>query len=140
MKYLVTVIIISLLLYCTSNKQPDIEARAKQFMQDSVVPLFNDPASYQFVSLKVDTFTGSDYLKNLHRLYIDTDTSILLAGQYQEKKSEIAKLSSVPGYADSVLHLNIEIEYRGKNKLGGLVLDRAELRYLPNADKIITVQ
>lgn len=109
-------------------------------MQDSVVPRFNDPASYQFVSLKVDTFTGADYLKNLKRYYIDTDTSLFSNGVYEEKQKEISHLSSIPRYPDSILHLNIEVEYRGKNKMGALILDKSELRYLPKEDKIITVQ
>jgi|SRR6478752_981206 len=140
MKYLLTAAFISSLFYCSSHSEPDIKERAKQYMRDSIVPRFNDPSSYEFVSLNVDTFTGSDYLNNIQRLYINTDTSVLLSGKYEEKKKEIAQLSSIPGYSDSILHLNIDIEYRGKNKLGALVLNKTELRYLPKEDKIIAVR
>jgi hypothetical protein len=140
MRYLLTILIFSTLACSTANKQASVEERAKQYMKDSIVPKFNDPASYQFISLKIDTFTGEDYLKNLNRYYIDADTSVLPSGTYEEKKQEIARLSSIQGYSDSILHLNIEVEYRGKNKMGGLVIDKSDLRYLPQEDRIIAVQ
>lgn len=140
MKYLYTIIVLySLSCNYTSNKA-GLEEKAKQYMQDSIVPKFNDPSSYQFVSAKIDTLTGAEYLKNLKRLYIDTDTSLLGEKIYQEKQREISVLSAIPGYSDSVLLLNIEVEYRGKNKIGGLVLDKTELRYYPKEDKFAAVQ
>ena len=141
MKYILTILIVSA-LSCNSNSgsQANIEERAKQYMKDSIVPRFNDPTSYQFVSLKVDTLTGADYLKNLQRSYIDTDTSLLGTDTYNEKLKEMSDLSVIPGYADSVLLLNIIIEYRGKNKMGALILDKSELRYFPKEDRLTLVQ
>lgn len=140
MKYLLTLMVVCALSCSSTNNQADIESRAKQYMMDTVVPRFNDPASYQFVSLKVDTLTGADYLKNLKRSYIDTDTSLLGTAVYNEKLKEISDLSAIPGYADSVLLLNIEVEYRGKNKMGALILDKTDLRYFPKEDRLTLVQ
>lgn len=137
MKYLYLILVIAV-WSCNSkeNRKAIIEDRAKRYMEDSVVPRFNDPTSYQFVSLKVDTLTGADYLKNLKRIYIDTDTSLLGSVVYFEKQKEISQLSAIPGYTDSILLLNIEIKYRGKNKMGALILDETHLRYFPKENKI----
>ena len=135
MKYLLTITLISIL---SCNSKSDIETLVKQYMKDSVVPKFNDPASYQFVSMKIDTFKGQDYLKNLQELYINdtlADKNVI-----EEKKKEITKLSSSPGYSDSILNLQIEVKYRGKNKMGALILDDLDLRYFPQENKIVEVQ
>lgn len=137
MKYSIVVIAI---IFASCNTQPTIESTVKKYMTDSIVPRFNDPASYQYVSAKIDTFTGSDYLKNLKRSFIDTDTSVLGKDVYEEKQKEVALLSAIPGYADSVLHLNIEVAYRGKNKIGALILDKTELRYFPKENRITEVR
>lgn len=140
MKYLLTLMAIIALSCNSSTQQGDFEEKARQYMKDSVVPTFHDPSSYEFVSVKVDTLTGSDYLKNLKKGYIDTDTSLLGSGVYNEKNKKIQELSAVPGYNDSILHVNLEVSYRGKNKMGALVLKNKSLVYLPKEDRITLLE
>ena len=137
MKSLIPAILVALI---SCNSQQTIDKSIKKYMLDSIVPRFNDPASYQYVSTKIDTFTGSDYLNNLKRSYIDTDTFLLGKDVYSEKQKEFSRLSTIPGYADSVLHLNVEVTYRSKNKMGALILDKTELRYFPKENRITEVR
>lgn len=125
-------------LSCNSSNKTDVGDLAKAYMKDSIVPRFNDPASYEFVSIKIDTFKGADYLNNLKRLY--ADTTFMSKETIQEKQKEITDLSSIPGYGDSILNLQIEISYRGKNKMGALVLDKTNLRYYPKENRFLEIQ
>lgn len=132
MKYTLTLLIFTAF---SCNNKTTLEARAKQYMKDSIVPKFNDPSSYELVSVKVDTLKGSDYISNLKQLY--ADSSLVTRDTYEEKQKEIATLSATPGYADSVINIHVAVAYRGKNKMGALILDKTNLRYSPIDNKFI---
>jgi hypothetical protein len=124
MKYLLTLLIAGALSCNDGANDFSIESRVKHYMTDSIVPRFNDPKSYEFVSMEVDTFKGSDYVK---RLSSSTTESI---------KKEADSLASQRGFMDSVLHVKINVSYRGKNKMGALILDQIKLRYFPSLNAI----
>lgn len=110
------------------------EQRVQKYMTDSVVPRFNDPASYQFASMKIDTFRGRDYYENIKELY--ADTSLFTPGVVEEKHKELEEIEKNPRYMDSILNLQIQVDYRGKNKMGALVLNTMKLRYYPSDNRI----
>lgn len=135
MKYSIVAIAI---IFAGCNTQPTIESAVKKYMTDSVVPRFNDPASYQYVSMKADTFKGGDYIDNIKSLY--ADTTLYNPATIDEKRKEISDLSSIPGFRDSVLNIQIEVNYRGKNKMGALILDKTKLIYSPSKNTISEVR
>lgn len=135
MKYLLILVTVYL---SSCNNQPTLEASVKKYMTDSVVPRFNDPSSYEYVSMKTDTFTGGDYIEKIKNLY--ADTMIYNKETIVEKRKEVSELSSVPGFYDSVLNIQIVVNYRGKNKMGAIVLDKTKLRYSPTKNTITEIQ
>jgi hypothetical protein len=118
------------------NNKADIAERFKLYMKDTVVKGFNDPSSYEFVSIKIDTFRGKDYIENTRSLYKRGDTILHTAQRIEEKLSEADSLGKIPGYSDSVWNYQAELSFRGKNKMGALVLDKVNLTYTPASDKI----
>lgn len=116
-------------LFIACSTPPSMENTVKKYMTDSVVPRFNDPSSYQFVSMKVDTFTGKDYIHNIRALYVDT--LLFSKDKIAEEQAEATSLEKRPGYSDSVIDLEVTVDYRGKNKLGALILDHLNLTYYP---------
>jgi hypothetical protein len=138
MKYLLTVMLFSALFAC--NNDPNVEAMTKAYMKDSIVSTFNDPHSYEFVSMKVDTLMAGEYASRLQEGLNSEDTSSLGKEFFERDNRKIAALKSNPNYKDSILHLNINVKYRGKNKMGALILDNVNLVYLPKENRITTLE
>lgn len=105
-------------------------------MKDSVVPTFNDPSSYEFVSMEIDTLKGGDYIKNLRQLYKIEDTTIMSKETILTNIKEADSLDKLATYKDSIFHININIKCRGKNKFGGLILNDVKFKYFPSTDRI----
>ena len=105
-------------------------------MADSVVRKFDDPSSYEFVSLRSDTFRGADYIKNIRSLYVDT---ILTSKEKNADEQKLAdNLEKRPGYLDSIIDIQIVVNFRGRNKLGALILNHLRLNYYP-VENIFTI-
>ena len=131
MKYLLTVLI-TFTLSC--HNPPTLETRVKEYMKDSVVPRFNDPSTYEYVSMEVDTFRGRNYVQNIREIYKDTT----LGKEYFDMHNrEADSLSLNSKYMDSIFHIEVKVNFRGKNKMGALILDNINLRYFPSLNKFL---
>lgn len=159
MKKASLILTLGVVIISCSSKQ-NLQSRVQQYMKDTVVANFNDPASYQFVSMDVDTIKGSDYDRELmdqytseldktkdqlRQLDFETDTT----DQYivREPLTKLVKLRSEsidlvkshPTKADSIVRYDINVKCRGKNKMGALILNNVKLQYQPSIDKISEV-
>lgn len=154
MKYL---IMAAVLVACQSA--PSFEDRVKSYMKDSVVTSFNDPKSYEYVSMSADsTFSHQQAKDRLEELqhHIDKENS-----SYNLNKIELgnepgfAKIttshdelinaynSSVTRYKgylsrpDSLLHVDIEVRCRAKNAMGALILNTVKLQLQDNKLSVV---
>ena len=125
------------LIFACNTHAPSNEEMVKKFMMDSIVPSFNDPKSYEFVSIKVDTFYGREYMENIKR-YME-DTTLYTSENLANTRKEIAELESIPGYSDSILNFQYKVNFRAKNKMGGLVLGNTRIIYNPHTGSLMSL-
>lgn len=144
-KILLVIMIISA---CTSGQ--NLESRVKEYMKDSVVVNFNDPKSYEYISMQTDSVfshktareniesseraISSENLKFLgYKLELGSDTNGLaslerphnsIVGIYN---NSIKKDRIVLSQPDSVLSVNITVKCRAKNAMGALVINDVSL-------------
>ena len=148
-------------LFASCNSKPSFESRIQSYMKDSVVVNFNDPKSYEYVSMQADTVTGKDYDTSMVEMYnryindiyqtqtkmIENDFSSDTMGMYSVLKpgnetidkfeNDIKKIRTKPSPPDSIYNINVIVKFRGKNKIGALILDETRLKYFPKEDKIV---
>lgn len=137
MRLLLCALFASSLFACnkkTTNSSVDLDARVKQYMKDTLVKQMNDPASYEFVSMTVDTNKGEDQIALLQEF--TKDSAVLSAKDMQDYKTQIADLQSRQGYSDSILRYYIDVSFRGKNAMGAKVVNSKRLIYSPQTDAI----
>lgn len=130
-------LILCLLVCCIGSscgRDNSAQARIKSYMRDTVVQKLDDPASYQFVSLQIDTFRGADYIRNIRSAY--RDTSLFDSDTRKKQQSAADSLQNVPGYSESILNYQSTLAFRGKNKMGALILDSIRLFYYPGIDVV----
>jgi hypothetical protein len=132
MKLLLTVVIV-VLLSCSSNNL-NVENRVKNYMSDTVAVRLDDPSSYEFVDMKIDTVKGSDEYNDLKRL--SENTVLFDSVKREEMKKELAQMQSNSGYMDSTFKYYVTVNYRAKNKLGSKVLSQMKMYYYPSKDAI----
>ncbi len=120
MKYF---IILSIILISCSNSVT-FESRVKNYMKDSVAVNLDDPKSYEFVSAKIDTFKVKDYIKNL------STPPIFDSVRNNNILDSLSKLSP-----EQIIHIEVEVKARAKNKLGALVMNTLNLRLDPTSNK-----
>jgi len=135
-----------------SNNEPSLKDKAEKFVKDSILTNFNDPKSFEFVSFKIDTITGKsmdDNYREFHKInFSDTlkesfkDTTSFLRRDYESNKTALEHLDKFPTKSDSIINVNIAINYRAKNKMGALMLDNMLLFYHPEtkAFEVIRLQ
>ena len=125
-------ILIRLIGGCSSKKT--IESRVKSFMADTVSKNINDPDSYEFISMKIDTMTGRDDYEQLKRL---SDNSVLFdSAKRLAMKRQMMVIENNPKYMDSVFNYFITVKFKGKNKFGIQVIDMVRLKYFPQTNKM----
>lgn len=127
MKYIITLMILSL---ACSQKNNSMEDKVHQFMKDSVVPTFNDPASYQFDNMDIDTVTGEVLSARVAKTISD-DSTMLQNEYFQERMKLAQQINANPALKDSIYYINVRVDFRGKNKFGGLIKDKVRLVYYP---------
>ncbi|MDE3252509.1 MAG: hypothetical protein KGO92_06855 [Bacteroidota bacterium] len=119
--------------FLSCSSKPNIETRVKKFMKDSVVNTFNDPSSYEFVSMTVDTFKLKDYISNTRLIYGDTTHFDSI-----KAKNELARAAELEKRnIDSIINYQIKVKYRGKNAMGALTLNEINLIFDPLTDKLV---
>lgn len=157
------------ILFASCSTSQSLETRVKAYMKDSVVIGFNDPKSYEWVGMTVDTFmrkkfatelvekatkdlekhqlqlkeqentTSSDIKNGFSNELIEADKSIektmrQLVSLDSETIATNSKYMSMP---DSLFSQEINIKFRGKNKMGALVLDNIKLRLEGNKFTVV---
>ena len=124
------------ILAIACSDHTSVEDRFKAYMKDTMTKSFDDPSSYQFVSIHIDTFRGKDYIENTRAFYKRGDTILHTAQNIEDKLAEVDSLSKIPGYGDSIWNYQAELQFRGKNKMGALILDKINLVYSPATDRV----
>ncbi len=81
--YLVKRLLIVSVLFSSCAPSSSIEDKAKKYVTDSVLSNFNDPKSFEFVSVNADTVSSHD-LSNIKLQEFETDLN-----RQQRKKKEI---------------------------------------------------
>ena len=69
---IVAILAILTLASCGSNSNNNLESKVKKYITDSVVPTFNDPKSYEYISTVIDTFRVKDWAHNIEYFAKDT--------------------------------------------------------------------
>lgn len=128
------ILLLVTLLACSTNQS--IETKVKKYMKDSIVSTFNDPSSYEFVSMNIDTFKLKDYISNIRKIY--RDTTVFSKTEQQNHLSEAAELEK--RNVDSIINFQITVKCRGKNAMGVLILNDINLIYDPQTNKITKSQ
>ena len=101
-------------------------------MKDSVASRFNDPSSYEFVSMTIDTFRLKDYLSDIrisHKINLNFGKD-----EQNSQPAEVEELEKRNG--DSIIHYQITVKCRAKNAMGALILNDVNLILDPNNNKI----
>ena len=94
-------------------------------MKDSVLTSFNDPKSFELVSITIDTFKTKDALKN-------TLDFLKYASDKEDSAKQLKKIDSLKLVnQNDILNYQFTISYRAKNKMGALTLDNMLLFYHP---------
>jgi len=122
MKYLIILSII--LISCNNSKT--LEDRVKNYMKDSVVTGFDDPKSYELVSIKIDTFKVKDYTQNVRQTLEITKSS-----------SDSTELDSLLKVDQSrLIDYQIHVNFRSKNIMGALMNNEYNYRLDPQTNKL----
>ena len=120
---LVIVIAASLSIGC--KNEPSLKDKAEKFVKDSVLTSFNDPKSFELVSITIDTFKTKDALKN-------TQDFLKYASDKEDSVKQLKKIDSLKLLnQDDILNYQFTISYRAKNEMGALILDNMLLFYHP---------
>lgn len=114
-------IIICLLFVGCVTKKENLETKVKSYMATSYVPSMNDPKSYEFVSMEVDTVKGE--LADLRTMRKTLDET---PDNYDKVKAD---LKIHPSKEDSTYYYIINTKIRGKNKMGAVILNEQKLKY-----------
>lgn len=156
MKLLLSICLIAMLFSC--KNEPTIQAKTEKYIKDSLLSSFNDPLSFQLVSVDTETITShmsakydiKSTLSDIDKMKSKIESNKNLFTN--PDKSDIASLKSLDSSnkevlaifdkrlkecnaqllaADSIDHINIAVKYRAKNKMGALILDEMLLMYFP---------
>ena len=116
---------VSVFVGCTN--EASLKDKAEKFVKDSVLTSFNDPKSFKFVSITIDTFKIKDALKN-------TQDFLKYVSNKEDSTKELKKIDSLKMLnQNDLLNYQLTISYRAKNKMGALILDNMLLFYHPES-------
>ena len=115
------VLLVSMFFVGCASKKENLETKVKSYMVTSYVPSMNDPKSYEFVSMEVDTIKGELADLRTERKFLDQNI-----GTYEKA---ITDLKLHPSKNDSTYYYIINTKIRGKNKMGSLILNEQKLKY-----------
>jgi hypothetical protein len=150
MRKSIAILTLAIIAFSCSQKKT-LESRVQAYIKDTVLQNFNDPSSYQFVSMSIDTMSEKetyefglkwreDYLKDKQRrmdsaLAVKDDimANVLRDGIASDQK-ELDSLKANP-VKDRLWYL-INVKCRAKNKMGALILNNMKFKYYPDVDKM----
>lgn len=151
---------------CDKNNLKD---KTEKYVKDSLMDKFNDPKSFEFVSIKFDTIYSHSMIKSEIEKIKEEMKNQEAKNQFNKIEMSTADKDDIPAYKkidslgnytisilkkslidtesklfdkDSIHHINININYRAKNRLGALTLDNMFLIYHPFKDsfEVISLQ
>ena len=112
-------------LFISCKNESSLKDKAEKFVKDSVLTSFNDPKSFELVSITIDTFKTKDALKN-------TQDFLKYASDKEDSAKQLKKIDSLKLLnQNDILNYQFTISYRAKNKMGALTLDNMLLFYHP---------
>lgn len=168
-------ILFAALLFSACKNSSNVESRFKNYMKDSVVVNFNDPKSYEFVSLQLDSVYNHQLAKNkieeisekIKEKESDLQANAIMMKADQlastgtktdididiEKSIEKSIKSAIEIYNDElklyqkdllapdfVNQINANLKFRGKNKMGALILSTQVLKLNLSKNKIEVIE
>lgn len=107
---------------CNANKTENVEAKVKAFMQKEYVPNINDPKSYEYVSMTLDTIKGE-----FNDIYLK-DEVFNSGASTQEKLQKVDAIEKSPSKKDSIYYRIANVEIRGKNLYGAVILNTQKVK------------
>lgn len=110
-----------------------IEAMAKDFMKNTVIPKMQDPKPYEIDSAKVIVKTVADQINDYRFVY--EHFSINHFDSVQNKR-HLDSIIGVSKHPDSVLSITVNVSYKTRYKRGDVVIDSIKLGYDSAKDKI----
>jgi hypothetical protein len=138
--------LIIILLIASCSTAPSLEKRVQAFMKDSIVPTFNDPKSYEWVSMETDTLTRDKYDTLLVRKNLEASIKSLEQGGsgWQERTNLYDSLRAIirsdKGNPKDIMLYSISVKCRAKNAMGGLILNTIKLELDPISNKLTAIQ
>ena len=140
MKAILAIALFAIVLSCNTN--PNLETRVKNFMKDSVVTGFNDPKSYEFVSMKIDTLTRANYDTLLVSENLKAEIkAVEEGGRWEEKIKVYDSLTNIiradKGDSLEVIKYLINVSFRSKNLMGALQLNDYKLGLTTKDNKLV---
>ena len=116
------------------KNEPSLKDKAEKFVKDSVLTSFNDPKSFELVSITIDTFKTKDALKN-------TLDFLKYASDKEDSAKQLKKIDSLKLVnQNDILNYQFTISYRAKNKMGALILDNMLLYYYQDQNKFEVIK
>ena len=125
------IIVILLAVSCSTSQS--LETRAKNYMKDSVVNGFNDPKSYEFVSIKTDTILRPEYDTAKVEENYNAEIKMIAEsiGDYKPKEkyydSLRALLRADKKDPKEICELVFNVDFRSKNIMDAIELNHYQL-------------
>ena len=119
-----------------SSKEIDrghIEAMAKDFMKNTVIPKMQDPKPYEIDSAKVVVKTVADQINDYRFVYEHFSTNHFDSVQNKRHLDSMINVSKTP---DSIISITVNVSYKTRYKRGDEVVDSIKLGYNQGKDKI----
>lgn len=110
-----------------------IEALAKEFMENTVIPQMKDPKPYEVTGEKVVIKRAGDVINDYEFIY--NHLSLSDADSVENKKHLDAVLNNYRKL-DSIISVTVNVGYKTRYKLGNVVTDSIKLGYDRKKDKI----
>ena len=131
MKYILILFLVTFILSCTSEEKPSIRNSIESYVLKNI----NDPESYEFVEMQVDTIFMIDYYTEKRNSFISEEMNLSAYSNeeaYKEyQKEEKRKTDSVNKYNELIKKINpksikgfkVNFKHRSNNSLGNKSID-----------------
>ncbi|MEO6637364.1 MAG: hypothetical protein ABIN25_03740 [Ginsengibacter sp.] len=131
-------ILLILLVSCNNKSQKEIdrghiEAMAKDFMKNTVIPKMQDPKPYEIDSANVVVKTEADQINDYRFVYEHFSKNHFDSVQNKRHLDSMINISKKP---ESIISITVNVSYKTRYKYGDVVVDSIKLAYDQVNDKI----
>ncbi len=131
-------ILLTVLVSCNNKSHQEIdrghvEALAKDFMKNTVIPKMQDPKPYEIDGAKVVVKTVADQINDYRFVYEHFSTNHFDSVQNKRHLDSMITVSNKP---DSIISITVNVSYKTRYKRGDVVIDSIKLGYDAAKDKI----